>query len=153
MNVEELWRPCRAWGYHVCSIVWETAIGEGLACEREPHSAQDRFAMAICWKDFVCLIFVAYGKYKKFWQWMFVDSSFSSFCLIFHFLFSELQDPSQALFKHAQGMEAGHCSFLFCHPSYLGHHCRVSHNRSVPREWDIERWLCVQVSIQHTLHP
>ena len=37
--MEELQRPCYIRGYHVYSAVWEAAIEEELACEREPHNA------------------------------------------------------------------------------------------------------------------
>ena len=32
---------------HVCSTVWEAAIGEEPACEKEPHNAQDSHAVTV----------------------------------------------------------------------------------------------------------
>ena len=34
-------------GYHVYKDIWDTAIGEMLACEREPRNAEDHYAVAV----------------------------------------------------------------------------------------------------------
>ena len=34
-------------GYHVYHKVWEAAIGEVLACEKEPRNAKDRYTVAV----------------------------------------------------------------------------------------------------------
>ena len=38
-----------AWirGYHVYKEIWEAAVDEELACEREPHNANDCYAVAV----------------------------------------------------------------------------------------------------------
>ena len=40
-------RACCVRGYHVYQEIWETAVGEVLACEREPRNTQDRYAVAV----------------------------------------------------------------------------------------------------------
>ena len=37
-GMEEFVRVCCIRGYHVYRDVWEAAVGEGLACEREPRN-------------------------------------------------------------------------------------------------------------------
>ena len=34
-------------GYHVCKDIWAAAIGEPLACAREPANIVDRYAVAV----------------------------------------------------------------------------------------------------------
>ena len=34
-------------GYHVYKDTWDAATGEELACEREVHNTQDRYAVAV----------------------------------------------------------------------------------------------------------
>ena len=34
-------------GYHVYKDIWDAAIGEVLACEREPRNVEDRYAVAV----------------------------------------------------------------------------------------------------------
>ena len=40
-------RVCCIRGYHVYRDVLEAAVGEELACEREPRNAHDRYAVAV----------------------------------------------------------------------------------------------------------
>ena len=63
--MEELQRPCCIRGYHVYSAVWEAAIGEELACEREPHNARDRCAIAVSQNISCVYFFVVFGDYKN----------------------------------------------------------------------------------------
>ena len=34
-------------GHHVYKDAWEAAVGEELACEKEPHNAHDRYTVAV----------------------------------------------------------------------------------------------------------
>ena len=43
----EYGRTCWVRGYHVYQEIWEAAVGEVLACEREPRNATDRYAVAV----------------------------------------------------------------------------------------------------------
>ena len=45
--MEEFERACCTHGFHVFKEIWEAAVGEELACEREPHNAHDRYAVAV----------------------------------------------------------------------------------------------------------
>ena len=40
-------KACSVRGYHVYREVWEAAVGEVLACEREPRNAEDKYAVAV----------------------------------------------------------------------------------------------------------
>ena len=46
-RMEEFERACCIRGYHVYKEVWEAALGEELACEREPHNVHDRYSVAV----------------------------------------------------------------------------------------------------------
>ena len=48
-GMEEFVRVCciRGYMYHVYRDVWEAAVGEELACEREPHNTHDCYAVAV----------------------------------------------------------------------------------------------------------
>ena len=37
--------------YHVFHEIWETAIGEVLACEKQPRNAKDGYAVAVKWTE------------------------------------------------------------------------------------------------------
>ena len=39
--------PCYVRGYHVYQAIWVAAVGEELACEREPTNISDRYAVAV----------------------------------------------------------------------------------------------------------
>ena len=39
--------PCCVRGYHVYQTIWVAAVGEELACEREPTNKFDRYAVAV----------------------------------------------------------------------------------------------------------
>ena len=43
----ELERSCCVRGYHVYQAIWHAALGETLACMREPTNASDRYAVAV----------------------------------------------------------------------------------------------------------
>jgi len=45
--MEEFGRDCCIRGYHIYKEIWEAAAGEVLECVREPHNAQDRYAVAV----------------------------------------------------------------------------------------------------------
>ena len=40
-------RDCCVRGYHVYQEIWEAAVGEMLACERQPRNAADRYAVSV----------------------------------------------------------------------------------------------------------
>ena len=40
-------RDCCVRGYHVYQEVWEAAVDEVLACERQPRNAADRYAVSV----------------------------------------------------------------------------------------------------------
>ena len=44
---------CCIRGYHVYGTVWSSIIGEILNCERDRHSASDRYAVAVMKTGFV----------------------------------------------------------------------------------------------------
>ena len=46
-GMEEFERIFCIRGYHVYKEIWEAAAGEVLMCEREPHNALDRYAVAV----------------------------------------------------------------------------------------------------------
>ena len=45
--MEEVEKVCSIRGYHVFKEMWEAQMGEMLVCEREPHNAQDQYAVAV----------------------------------------------------------------------------------------------------------
>ena len=40
-------RACCVRGYHIYKDVWKAAVGEELACEREPNSPKDHYAVSV----------------------------------------------------------------------------------------------------------
>ena len=55
-GMEEFVRVCCIWGYYVYRDIWETAVGEELACEREAHNAHDYYAVAVKRRGTTCII-------------------------------------------------------------------------------------------------
>ena len=49
--MDTLERECCVRGYHIYAHIWETAVGEGLDCHREPDNANDRYATAAVKSD------------------------------------------------------------------------------------------------------
>ena len=45
--MEEVSRLSCIRGYHVYKEIWDATIGEELACERDPHNVEDRYAVAV----------------------------------------------------------------------------------------------------------
>ncbi len=45
--MEEYERACCVRGYHIYQAIWTAAVGEVLACEREPRNTTDRYAVAV----------------------------------------------------------------------------------------------------------
>lgn len=47
LKMEELSRVSCIQDYHVYKDIWDTAVGEVLVSEREPHNVEDRYSIAI----------------------------------------------------------------------------------------------------------
>ena len=47
MEQETFDKECSICGYHIYQTIWAATIGEELLCEREPHNASDRYAVAV----------------------------------------------------------------------------------------------------------
>ena len=45
--MEDFEWPCCIRGYHIYKEIWDAAIGEHLACERENSNNHDRYAVAV----------------------------------------------------------------------------------------------------------
>ena len=46
-TMEELERGLLLHGHHVYKEIWKAAVCKVLSCEREPHNAHDRYAVAV----------------------------------------------------------------------------------------------------------
>ena len=47
MEDDTVERACCVHGYHVHKGIWKVAVGEILACKREPRNTEDWYAVAV----------------------------------------------------------------------------------------------------------
>ena len=51
--METIEKECCVRGYHIYKNIWDTSIGEELACQREPSNGVNRYAVAVIKYDAV----------------------------------------------------------------------------------------------------